>query len=153
MLILGFLNLSVGTINSSADIRIESDTFSVDIDDRLLESRLEQNGSLLVAVEKLQRIDGVTKVRLGVTNPTNAIVPLIPIRIMIGAGLSAEQDVGGGFGSSFYRYLDPFISSESGIVMKILGRSDVTLDSAPPTPASVPGSPSSSPAYKRANSS
>ena len=130
MLIAAFLSLALYTINSSANIRIESDTFSVDVDTTTLESQLEQIGPLVVTVGKLERINAVTKVQLVVTNPTNSIVPVTPIHITIGNSLSREQDTGGGFGASFFTYLNPFIVDESGLV-----RTDTfnaTRDSASP---------------------
>ena len=128
MLMLAFSSLSVGTF-SSADTRIESDTFFVEIDYPALQSRLEQTGVLVVRVEMLERIDAVTKVRLVVTNPTDSVVPVTPIRIMIGDGLSEEQDLGGGFGASFYTYLEPFTGGEYGIVVKIPDASKANSDS------------------------
>jgi len=119
MLILAYLSLALYTINSSANISIESDTFSLDVDTTTLESQLEQIGPLIVSVGKLERINAVTKIQLVVTNPTNSIVSVSPIHIMIGNSLSREQDMCGGFGASFYTYLDPFVVDESGLVRKI----------------------------------
>lgn len=108
----GFISLFA--FDTYADIRIESTAFSVTINSDALESQFQLHDALLVTDKTIERIEKIVSVKYVISNPSNSVVEFARVKVILGRDLRSEQDPGGGFGSMFYAYLDPFIAdSES----------------------------------------
>ena len=104
---LGFLSLY--SIDTSASVSLESKEISAEINSNSTALQSKHFGDLLISIKKTEKYEKIINVEIEITNISNSIIELSPIKIITGDNIRKSTNEGGGYGASFYEFIDPFV--------------------------------------------